>query len=177
MSYISSHDDQHSYDRERAKTYDTAFKLMLAPGGVQIYYGDELARPMYAKQETIGDAHLRTFMNWEDLNEPGTRDLLAHWQKLGQFRQQQDAVGSGVHQQLSDSPYVFKRTLDGETIVVAKDIPEGQKTISVPDSFANGTRLYDYYSLQEVVVKDNKVTFSSDFSYALLGQISRGQRP
>lgn len=170
LSYIGSHDDEHSFDRKREQTYDTAFKLMLAPGGVQIYYGDELARPMFASNDTFGDANLRTFMNWQDLKKPKTRELLAHWQKLGQFRKHNDAVGSGIHQKLSDSPYVFKRTLGEEVVIVAKDLPKGAKTLATGNNFANGTKLYDYYSQQTVVVKNGKISFSSEFNYALVGR-------
>lgn len=171
LSYIGSHDDEHSFDRKREYALETAFKLMLAPGGVQIYYGDELARPMYAQQEALGDANLRTFMNWRDLEKPETRNLLAHWQKLGQFRKKHDAVGSGVHQKLSDIPYIFKRTFQSEVVIAAKDLPKGKKTIVTGDSFEDGTALYDYYSGQTVFVKQNSVSFNSEFSYALLGKM------
>ena len=171
LSYISSHDDHGSYDRNRETPYEVAFKLMLAPGGVQIYYGDELARRLYSESEAYGDAHLRTFMNWSDLENKETRAVLNHWQKLGKFRQQHPAVGLGKHQQLSKSPYVFKRVLDNrDKVVVAKDLKAGKKTITVKGVFKDGERVRDYYSGQNLVVKAGKVQFKSDYQYALLAQ-------
>lgn len=171
LNYIGSHDDHDSYDRHKKQTFDTAFKLMLAPGGVQIYYGDELARPMFTVKEGHGDVHMRTFMNWQDLNKKGTRNLLAHWQKLGKFRQAHDAVGAGVHTKISDAPYFFKRTLNNSDVVLAgKGFAVGKKVINVQSAFNDGDTLYDYYSLQYLPVIDGKVTLESDFSYVLLGK-------
>lgn len=173
LSYISSHDDQDSFDRTREQVFESAFKLMLAPGGVQIYYGDELARPMYA-QGAYGDANMRTFMNWQDLSNAKTQGVLAHWQKLGTFRQAHDAVGSGSHTLLQQSPYIFKRVLAGQDkVLVAKDLNTGKKTISVYGLFAEGEQLVDYYSEQKVVVDNGKVSINSDFSYLLLGKVAQ----
>ena len=170
LNYIGSHDDHDSYDRGRQNTYETAFKLMMAPGGVQIYYGDELARPMYA-EGAFGDAQMRTFMNWQDLSKPETQALLAHWQKLGTFRQAHPSVGAGSHKQLSAIPYVFKRELAGkDKVVVASGLAKGQKSVSVKGVFKDGDTLYDYYSGQQVTIAKGRATLNSDFSYLLLGK-------
>lgn len=171
LNYIGSHDDVDSYDKERKNTFEAAFKLMLAPGGVQIYYGDELARPMHAIEGANGDAHLRRFMNWQDLSKASTQELLAHWQRLGTFRHSHPAVGAGIHRQLSESPYIFERTLDKkDKVLVAKDLPKGSKTLQVYNLFNNGEKLFDYYSGQHLVVKNGKITLTSPFSYILLGK-------
>jgi len=171
LNYIGSHDDPDSYDIKREKTFETAFKLMLAPGAVQIYYGDELARPMQAK-DAFGDASMRTFMNWQDLTQPATLEILAHWQKLGQFRQAHDSVGSGKHEILNQTPYIFKRELGTQDkVLVAKGLSKGIKKIPVYQAFNNGDLLFDYYSNQEVVVMDGQVSLSSEFTYLLLGKV------
>ena len=106
MNYISSHDDSGPFDLNREKPFESAIKLILAPGAVQIYYGDELARPL-AVEGTLGDAHLRSGMNWEELknnaerNGYSIRSVLEHWQKLGQFRKEHPAVGAGRHEMIS----------------------------------------------------------------------------
>ncbi|WP_193162057.1 alpha-amylase family glycosyl hydrolase [Microbulbifer hainanensis] len=172
LNYLTSHDDGSSYDRERKYAYDAALKLMLAPGAAQIYYGDELARPLTADAE--GDAQLRSFMNWGDLKNEKTRALLAHWQKLGQFRHAHPAVGAGVHKKLADKPYTFSRTLNGnDRVLVSTGLPAGEKTLSVYDLFADGTRLKDYYSRREVVVKNGAVSLDTPFELLLLGQPSQ----
>ena len=171
LNYIGSHDDPDSYDRERKKPYETAFKLMLAPGGVQIYYGDELSRPMIVK-DTFGDASMRAFMNWQDLDTVATQGILAHWQKLGTFRQAHDAVGAGEHQQLSASPYIFKRVLaNKDAVLVVKGLSKGQKQIPVYKVFNEGDIVFDYYSKQSVVVKNGHVSLNSDFTYLLIGKV------
>lgn len=172
LNYIGSHDDPDSYDIKREKTFETAFKLMLAPGAVQIYYGDELARPMQAK-DTIGDASMRTVMNWQDLTQPATLEILAHWQKLGKFRQAHASIGSGKHTLLNKSPYIFKRELGTQDkVLVANGLSRGLKKIPVYQLFNNGDQLFDYYSNQEVVVMDGQVSLSSEFTYLLLGKVN-----
>jgi alpha-amylase len=171
LNYIGSHDDQGSFDRKREQTYEAAFKLMLAPGGAQIYYGDELARPMYAEGAS-GDANMRTFMNWQDLETTATQKILAHWQKLGKFRQAHEAIGAGVHTQLNDSPYIFKRELENkDKVLVAKDLFKGKKTISAYSLFADGDLVFDYYSNQSAIVKKGKISINSDFTYVLIGKV------
>ena len=46
LNYVSSHDDGSPYDRQRRDPLGAGTRLLLAPGGAQIYYGDELARPL-----------------------------------------------------------------------------------------------------------------------------------
>jgi len=143
----------------------------MAPGGVQIYYGDELARPMYAGERVYGDAHMRSFMNWQDLKSASTQAILAHWQKLGKFRQAHQAVGLGKHQQLNESPYIFTRDLKGSnSVLIAKDLPKGEKTISAYQRFNNGDVVFDHYSNQSAVVSDDKITLNTDFNYLLIAK-------
>ena len=114
VHYISSHDDGGPYDLDRKDPINAGTKLLLCPGAVQVYYGDETNRPLVV-EGTEGDANLRSFMNWSELqanqkrNGFAAQDVLAHWQKLGRFRRAHLAVGAGVHTQLSDAPYTFKR--------------------------------------------------------------------
>lgn len=153
LSYLGSHDDHNSFDRTRENTFENAFKLMMTPGGVQIYYGDEIARPMIV-EETFGDASMRAFMNWQDLGSSVTKRLLSHWQKLGKFRQQFKSVGAGVHQQLATKPYTFARVLSKEDrVVMVKDAQVGNKKIVVGEIFAEGAVIRDYYSGATATVK------------------------
>jgi alpha-amylase len=47
LNYLSSHDDGSPYDVERKDPFGAGTRLLLAPGGAQIYYGDELARLLH----------------------------------------------------------------------------------------------------------------------------------
>ena len=49
LNYVDSHDDGGPYDPERRDPLGAGTKLLLAPGGAQIYYGDEVAEAEQAR--------------------------------------------------------------------------------------------------------------------------------
>ena len=125
---------------------------------------------------------MRSFMNWDELsanaarNGYKTKDVLAHWQKLGTFRRDHPAVGADTHQMLTPPPYyTFKREYNNgkgftDQVVAGLDLPAGNKEVSVAGVFQNGTLLKDYYSGQQVTVQNDKVSIQSAFSIVLLGK-------
>ncbi|MGC6431669.1 MAG: alpha-amylase family glycosyl hydrolase [Jejuia sp.] len=169
LNYFSSHDDGQPFDPKREKPFETATKLLLCPGASQVYYGDESARSLVV-EGTEGDATLRSFMNWKELevNKP----ILEHWQKLGQFRANHPAVGAGVHHMISKAPYLFSRQFSkddySDKVVVGLNLLKGEKTIDVSGVFSNGEKLRDAYSNTSAIVKNNKVKLTSSFSIVLL---------
>jgi len=177
LNYLSSHDDGAPFDKKREKPIEAANKLLLCPGAAQIYYGDETNRPLDIPG-TEGDATLRSFMNWDELKANGTRggyrtkDVFAHWQKLGRFRKAHPAVGAGTHTMLSEKPYVFQRAYTAsafsDTVVVGLDVPTGQKAIPVAGAFPDGTVLRDAYSGSKTTVENGKAMFRSVFDIVLL---------
>ena len=172
MNYVSSHDDSYPYDKKREKTFESCTKLLLAPGISQVYYGDETARPLDIPG-TIGDATLRSMMNWEDIkSNPETQKVLLHWQKLGNFRKNHISIGAGIHQEISASPYVFSRTFTKDSftdnVVIALDLLKGQKEISVGTIFEDGTKLTDAYSGKKAEVLNGKINIDSEFAVVLL---------
>ena len=180
INYLSSHDDGGPFDPDRVKPFEAANKLMLAPGAVQVYYGDETGRYLKVKGAQ-GDATLRSFMNWEELAANAQRpsykvgDLRAHYSRLGKFRQAHPAVGAGVHQQISAKPYTFSRIYkngaDSDRVVVALDLPQDQPSaISVGGVFADGQTVRDYYSGKTAKVANGKVTFDARNSVVLIGE-------
>ena len=172
LNYLTSHDDGAPYDKERKKPYRAANVLLLTPGASQVYYGDETSRSLII-EGTEGDAALRSFMNWEDLDSlPEIQNIHKHWQKLGQFRANHPAIGAGKHKRLAKSPYVFSRTyVNGDyrdKVVVGLDLPKGKKSLWVKGFFGDGTVLYDTYSETEVTVANGKVVLDNAFDIALL---------
>jgi len=172
LNYLTSHDDGQPFDKERTKTFEAGTKLLLSPGTSQVYYGDESARNLIV-EGTIGDATLRSFMNWDDIaNDPNTQLLMEHYQKLGKFRVSHPALGAGVHKMISESPYVFERTFSkgdyNDAVVVGLDLNEGKKELSVSSVFKEGDVLNDAYSGVETTVKNGKVEVDSSFSIVLL---------
>lgn len=172
MNYVTSHDDGYPFDKKREKTFESGTKLLLTPGISQVYYGDELARPLDI-EGAQGDATLRSFMNWDDLKtDKSKQKLLYHFQQLGKFRSTHPAVGSGVHQQISSSPYVFSRVYSKgnytDKVVVGLDLPVGKKEIPVGTIFENGTVLIDAYSGKVATVADGKISINSEYEIVLL---------
>lgn len=179
LNYLHSHDDGSPFDRPRTRPFEAGTKLLLCPGGAQVYYGDETARPLLVTGAQ-GDANLRSFMNWEELTGNATRngyrvqEVLAHWQKLGQFRRAHPSVGAGLHTMLSAQPYLFKRTYQAggftDVALVGLDLPKGKKDIPVSGVFTDGMTIRDYYSGQTLQVSAGKVSVTSEFGIVLLGK-------
>lgn len=171
MNYLVSHDDPDPYDKARERAEEAALKLLLAPGAAQIYYGDETARSLEI-ESAIGDATLRSFMNWQDQENKATQDLLQHWQKIGRFRQRHLSVGAGKHWQHKQTPYVFSRVLNTaehkDEILVVLNTNTGKKTTSVYQIFAEGETLRDAYSGETATVSDGKITINSPATLLLL---------
>jgi alpha-amylase len=128
LSYLSSHDTLLFYSAigyDAAKQKQAGSALLLAPGGVQIFYGDESGRKL---SDTGGDATqaVRSDMNWAT-SDAG---ILSHWQKLGTFRKRHAAIGAGAHKKLSSpaGTYAFARTLQQgsatDTVVVVLTAPK-----------------------------------------------------
>lgn len=180
LNYMTSHDDGSPFDAKREKPIETATKLLLCPGGAQVYYGDETARNLVISGAQ-GDATLRSFMNWDELASNASRngfkvqDVLSHWQKLGRFRKAHPSVGAGIHTMLTVQPYTFKRSYKGsngysDAVVAGLDMPKGKKEITVSGVFENGATLMDYYSGQKVTVQNDKAVVNSEFEYVLLAR-------
>ncbi len=174
LNYISSHDDGAPYDVERKDPLGAGTRLLLAPGGAQIYYGDELARPLRVGGAE-GDANLRSVMNWGNLGDGGVAvEVLEHWRKLGRFRRAHPAVGAGVHRTLQREPYVFSRTLGGDRVVVAVGMGEGVKSIRVGGVFPDGTQIVDAYSGSTGVVSGGEVSIASSAAVVLVEEFHHG---
>ena len=174
LNYVSSHDDGSPYDLDRKDPFGAGTRLLLAPGGAQIYYGDELARPLRVAGAQ-GDANLRSLMNWADLRfKDSTRQILLHWRKLGLFRRAHPAVGSGVHRTLQANPFIFSRTLLTDNIddrvLVAMDQPKGAKSVPLFGVWPDGAALVDAYSGEIGTVSKGAVALNTPFDLVLLSQ-------
>lgn len=172
LNYLSSHDDGSPFDANRKKPFETANKLLLSPGTSQVYYGDESSRRLVVKGAN-GDANLRSLMNWDSIaKNTRTKEVLSHWQKLGKFRERHPSVGAGMHQMITQQPYVFYRSFSKDNykdlVVVGLNLKKGEKTLTVSRVFEDGVELHDAYSNQDVKVENGEVILTSPFDIVLL---------
>ena len=172
LSYISSHDDGENVPNDVWKAtdehnMDLGTCLLLSPGGVQIYYGNEVNRGLGWTDFFTGNDYLdqryRTDMDWDHIKT----EVLAHWQQVGQFRNKHIAVGAGQHQKLEGDVYTFSRTYhleeeDEDKVVVALPGKDGTFDISVGDVFEDGETITDYYSGEKYEVSGGKVSVTCD---------------
>jgi alpha-amylase len=178
VNYISSHDDSWSFDREKTRALESGTKLLLSPGTAQVYYGDETAR-LLIHEGAEGDANLRSFMNWDELEKDAERngyrisEVLEHWQKLGRFRRSHPSVGAGRHKMISKQPYIFQRSLESETyserVLVGLDLEPGKLELKLDGIFAEGTKLKDWYTGAEYQVRNDQLVLNTNAGIFLLG--------
>ncbi len=163
LTYISSHDTGLC----RNDIYYQGSAFLLLPGGVQIFYGDESNRSTV--DCSIADHKPRSFMNWSDISSLSSTNgqILAHWQKVGQFRNNHVAVGAGSHVTLNaTSGTAFARTYDkngvkDNVVCVIGANNNTNVTITLNNAFANGTELKNTYTGDTATVENGKVTFNS----------------
>lgn len=113
LSYLSSHDTR----LFREKGDNAAELLLLSPGAVQIFYGDESNRPVGPGGSDPLQG-TRSDMNWQDVAGRSAATV-AHWQKLSQFRARHLAIGNGTHTALSlPQGYGFVREHGDDKVMV-----------------------------------------------------------
>ena len=154
LSYISSHDE----NLTRGNMINLGTALLLSPGGVQIFYGDETNRPV-GENGSDKNQGSRSDMNWASIDTA----TLKHWQLVSTFRKNHPSVGAGSHNVITSSPYVFSRFYNTNDIVdkviVALNVT-GTQTINVSSVFANGTPVRDAYTGYETTVENGNVTIT-----------------
>ena len=158
VSYISSHDTR-LYNRKKLK--DGITYQMLLPGAIQVFYGDETARP-FAK--TLGGDNsqvTRGYMNWDSIDSA----VLEHFTKMSRFRERNVSIGAGSHKELNQSPYIFQRSYDKDnyknSVIVSTNMKE-ETEINVSEAFSEGDIIHDAYSLRNYEVKDGKIKVTPD---------------
>ena len=165
LSYISSH-DQGLFMRSNLIKGGSA--LLLSPGSVQIFYGDETSRTKAWEDAVYEDLKFRSDMNWDSIDQ----EVLLHFRILGQFRIRHAAIGAGEHIQISQKPFIFARVYenDGETdeIVAVITDPDQDVVIPVSDIFGDGMSVRNAYDGTTATVADGEVTFNSGVNGVIL---------
>jgi hypothetical protein len=142
LSYISSHDTALTRVGDQ---YEVGTGLVLLPGGVQIYYGDESYREKAYLGCGDGDMFTRGDMN---LSEAKSSALTAHWGKVGNFRKYNPAVGAGTGSGT-------KRTYNDSKVAIGIS----GSSVDVSGLFTDGETVYNWYDGKSATVSGGKVTF------------------
>lgn len=160
---VAAHSDWHpfsylnnSYHREADadNMIDCGTTLLLAPGAVQIFYGDETGRkPSEGPKANVdSDQSFRSDMNWNNLDSL----TLAHYRHLGKIRQDHPAIGGG--RQITLGNHTCARILGPDKIIIALR-PEPARKIDVGRIYSDGTKLAELYTGQTATVTDGLVSF------------------
>ena len=95
---------------------------------------------------------------------------------MGQFRNNHPSIGAGIHQQISENPYVFSRIYSkenyGDKVIVGLNLVKGKKSIAVGNLFSEGELLRDAYSGVEIKVINGKVELNTEQTLVLLERSS-----
>ncbi len=145
LLYISSHDT--GLGRASNQTeLGTSFVLM--PGLVQIYYGDETARP-FGDTGSDENQGTRSDFDWS----ASTGATAKHWGKVGTFRKFNPAVGAGTGS-------ATKRTYSGTAGESKVAIGISGASVDVSGLFSDGTTVYNWYDGKSATVSGGNVTFA-----------------
>ena len=147
LTYISSHDTGLTRVGDQ---YEVGTGLVLLPGGVQIYYGDESNREKAYTGCGDGDMMTRGDMN---LSQAKTSALTAPGGKVGNFRKYNPAVGAGTGSGT-------KRTYTGNAGDNKVAIGISGSSVDVSGLFADGVTVYNWYDGKSATVSGGKVSFS-----------------
>ncbi len=176
LSYVSSHDT--SLCRPSGKAKEMGTMLALLPGGVQVYYGDETYRANDNGDGLDYEHGTRSDMNFpsdianqtkwtENIDKMGqnfsSNADLAHWQKVGQFRMRNVAVGAG--KQTSTSNALCRSFDNGDianNVVIMLNTTSGSSVqVDVGTCFTDGTRVQDGYTGATATVTSGKAQFTA----------------
>lgn len=157
--------------------------LELLPGGVQVYYGDETARV----NDNGGSGNDAEHGTRSDMNFPSdvskqsdwaenvdtlstdfsSNDMVATWQKVGQFRFRNAAVGAGEQSTTSDGSICRKYT-DGDYSNAVVIHLGSASSVNVSGCFEDGTELQDGFSGATGTVSGGSVSLSGTGRVILL---------
>mgnify|MGYP005873603049 CR=1 FL=1 len=148
FSYLNN---SYHRDADMANMTDCATTFLLAPGTVQIFYGDETARPLSdARLNVDSDQAFRSDMNWDTVNE----EFLSHFRRLGKIRRDNPAIALG--RQVTHDLHTVSRHKDGDTILIRLKAEAG-RPINLYGVFTDGTELTELYTGRTARVADGQI--------------------
>lgn len=147
FSYLNN---SYHRDADMSNMVDCATSFLLAPGIIQIFYGDETNRKTSdAKFNVDSNQAFRSDMNWNDIDT----ELLKHYQTLGSIRKRHPAIGKGI--QTTIDAHTCFRTFGNDTIIIALK-PDLSNGINVSPIFPDGTPLIELITQKPVTVSNGR---------------------
>lgn len=167
LSYISTHDTK----LQRGDMIKAGTSLVLCPGGVQIFYGDETNRPGSGPEGQSTRSH----MNWNSIDQK----VLTHWQKVGTFRKNHLAVGAGQQKKLNSTTVGRTYSKNGYDDKVVLSFPGNGGSVEVPVNgiFTDGQEVTDAYTGKKYTVSGNKVNVQADSNGVVLLESNGPSKP
>ncbi|MDE6409763.1 MAG: hypothetical protein K2K81_05920 [Muribaculaceae bacterium] len=161
---MENHKDWHPFsylnnsyhrDADSSNMIDCASTLLLSPGIIQIFYGDETGRGLSdARFNVDSNQAFRSDMNWENLDH----SLLNHYKKLGRIRKNNPVIGNG--RQKTIDTHTCLRYNETEKVMI-KLKPNETGTINVTGIFEDGAKVEELYTGQTAVVNNGGILFPS----------------
>ena len=150
FSYLNN---SYHRDADMENMIDCGTSLLLSPGVVQVFYGDETGRSLSdARFNVDSDQAFRSDMNWENINH----NQLKHFQKLGKIRQANPVIATGK-QKTTDTHTRLR--YDDNNMVLIRVLPRDNQPISVDGIFKDGTKVTELYTGASAIVSNGSVLF------------------
>lgn len=166
-STISFLNNTYKRDTDDNNMINAGTSLLLSPGAIQIFYGDEVGRKrtvQYASDITHG---FRSDLLWNK-----GKDVLTHWQKLGTFRKQHISVGAGQQKTVAPNTYIRRYQVEDVTDwVLIKLTEQSSTTIALTDILPNGTQLKNAYTGEIKMVTNGRVSFNVENNVLILEKL------
>ena len=159
---VAAHSDWHPFsylnnsyhrDTDMNNMIDCSTTLLLAPGAVQIFYGDETGRKLSdARFNVDSDQAFRSDMNWVEIDTIQLR----HFQRLGKIRRDNSVIGLG--QQRTIDTHTCVRYNNSDKLIIRVKPIVGQN-INLGNEFDNGESVIELYTGQISTVNNGQVSF------------------
>ena len=159
---VAAHADWHPFsylnnsyhrDADMDNMIDCATTLLLSPGVVQIFYGDETGRKLSdARFNVDSDQAFRSDMDWNDVDSL----QLAHFRRLGKIRRANPVIGTGRQRTIDTHTCLRYNATDSLLIRLC---PADGRPIPVEGIFADGTEVTELYTGQTAIVASGNVNF------------------
>ena len=152
LSYLNN---SYHRDADPANMIDCGTTLLLSPGAVQLFYGDESGRKPNAGAalNRDRDQSFRSDMNWDSMDEA----TLSHYRRLGKIRRDNPVIATGKVSTIDT--HTSARHNDEGDIVIIRTVPLTEQPIEVGQFIPDGTKVADLCTGLKSTVKDGKVSF------------------